>query len=110
MIFIPLRKRIIIYQYHSNYLALGCSYAQFLKAYNCDVPKGIFPYEWFDTEEKLSYQSLPSAEDFYSTLKKENPIKSVEDYQQLVNIRNNEGMQTFKDYFINYNNLDAGPF
>ena len=94
----------------STYLAPGCSYAQFLKAYNCDVPKGIFPYEWFDFEEKLSYRSLQSAEDFYSTLKKENPIKFEEDYQQLVNIWNNEGMQTFKDYLIYYNNLDTGPF
>ena len=30
-----------------NYLAAGFSYSQFLKAYGCDIPKGIFPYEWF---------------------------------------------------------------
>ena len=29
----------------SNYLAAGSSYSQFLKAYGCDIPKGIFPYE-----------------------------------------------------------------
>ena len=58
----------------------------------------------------MSYPSLPSAEDFYSTLKNENPINSEEDYQQLINVWNNEGMQTFKDYLIYYNNLDTGPF
>ena len=26
----------------SNYLAAGSSYSQFLKAYGCDIPKGIF--------------------------------------------------------------------
>ena len=46
----------------SNYLAPGCSYAQFLTAFGCDIPKGIFPYEWFDSYEKLSYPSLPSAQ------------------------------------------------
>ena len=57
----------------------------------------------------MAYPSLPSAEDFYFTLKNENPINSEEDYQQLINIWNNEGMQTFKDYLIYYNNLDTGP-
>ena len=33
----------------SNYLTPGCSCAQFLKAYGCDIPKEIFPYEWFDS-------------------------------------------------------------
>ena len=27
----------------SNYLAAGSSYSQFLKAYGCEIPKGIFP-------------------------------------------------------------------
>ena len=43
----------------SNYLAAGCSYEKFLKAYGCDIPKGIFPYEWFDSIEKLDCTSLP---------------------------------------------------
>ena len=53
----------------SNYLAAGCSYEKFLIAYGCDIPKGIFPYEWFDSIEKLDYTSLPEMEDFYSTMK-----------------------------------------
>ena len=67
----------------SNYLAAGCSYEKFLKAYGCDIPKGVFPYEWFDSLEKLDCTSLPEMKDFYST---------------------------FRDYLIHYNNLDTGPF
>ena len=43
----------------SNYLAPGRSYCQFLKASGCDIPKGIFPYEWFDSFDKLDCTSLP---------------------------------------------------
>ena len=48
----------------SNYLAAGSSYSQFLKAYGCDTPKGIFPYEWFDFFDKLDHTSLPDMQDF----------------------------------------------
>ena len=48
----------------SNYLAVGSSYSQFLKAYGSDIPKGIFPYEWFDTFEKLNFPHLPPASEF----------------------------------------------
>ena len=94
----------------SNYLASGCSYSQFLKAYGCDEPKGIFPYEWFDSFEKLNYPQLPQPEDFYSKIKKDNPIKNEGDYRKLQGIWEDEGMTTFEDYLIYYNNLDTGPF
>ena len=42
----------------SNYLAAGSSYSQFLKAYGCEIPKGIFPYEWFDSFDKLEYAGI----------------------------------------------------
>ena len=58
----------------------------------------------------MLFPSLPSPEDFYSTLKNENPLKSQEDDQHLIDIWNNEGMKTFKDDLIYYNNLDTGPF
>ena len=34
--------------------------------------KGFYPYEWMDDKEKLNYDGLPSIDNFYSTLKKEN--------------------------------------
>ena len=67
----------------SNYLAPGYSYSQFLKAYGCLDEKGYFPYEWFDSYDKLNYNSLPSQDSFYSTLTKSNPVESVEIYKGL---------------------------
>ena len=94
----------------SNYLAAGSSYSQFLKAYGSTTPKGIFPYEWFDTFEKLNDTSLPPASDFYSSIKKENPIQNEDNYKKLLKIWNENHMTCFKDYLIYYNNLDTGPF
>jgi hypothetical protein len=48
----------------TNYLAPGCSYAEFLSAYECTAQKGFFPYEWFDDIVKLDYESLPAHDDF----------------------------------------------
>ena len=53
----------------SNYLAAGCSYSKFLKAYNVSESKSFFPYEWFDDEAKLDFPSLPPYEAFLSELK-----------------------------------------
>ena len=94
----------------SNYLAAGCSYSKFLKAYGCEIPKGIFPYEWFDSEEKLSQNHLPESQEFYSRLSNDNPIKTESEYQALLTIWRDEHMETFKDYLIYYNNLDTAPF
>ena len=94
----------------SNYLAAGCSYEKFLKAYGCDIPKGVFPYEWFDSLEKLDCTSLPEMKDFYSTMKMSNPLESESEYEELRNLWNKNGMRTFRDYLIHYNNLDTGPF
>ena len=94
----------------SNYLAAGCSCSKFLKSYGCETPKGIFPYEWFDSEEKLMQNHLPKPEEFYSRLTNDNPIKTESDYQALVTIWRDEHMETFKDYLIYYNNLDTAPF
>ena len=89
----------------SNYLAVGCSYEKFLKAYGCNIPKGVFPYEWFDSLEKLDCISLPEMEDFYSTMKMSNPLESESEYEELKNLWIKNGMRTFRDYLIHFNNL-----
>ena len=94
----------------SNYIVAGCSYSKFLKAYGCEIPNGIFPYEWFDSEEKLMQNHLPKPQDFYSRLTNGNPIKTDTDYHALLTIWTDEHMETFKDYLIYYNNLDTAPF
>ena len=94
----------------SNYLAAGCSYSKFLKAYGCKISKGIFSYEWLDSAEKLDQPDLPPPEAFYSKLSNTNPLQTDEDYDHLKDIWNQNNMKTFKDYLICYNNLDTGPF
>lgn len=54
----------------SQFIAPGTSYAKFLKAYGVEEEKGFFPYEWFDSIEKLNYPKLPEIGDaWFSTLK-----------------------------------------
>ena len=91
-------------------LAAGCSYSKFLKAYGSEISKGIFPYEWFDSFEKLNEKCLPPASDFFSQLSNSNPVESEEEYSNLQKIWSMNNMQTFKDYLVYYNNLDIGPF
>ena len=52
-----------------NYLGPGTSYEKWVKAYECETVKSWFPYEWFDTPEKLDFRGLPKYEDWYSKLK-----------------------------------------
>ena len=96
--------------YITNYLAAGCSYSKFLKAYGCEISKGIFPYEWLDSPSKLDDPYLPPPEAFYSKLSGTNPIQTDEDYDHLKDIWSRNNMKTFKDYLMYYNNLDTGPF
>ena len=91
-----------------NYLAPGFDYATYLKAYQCVAMKGYFPYEWMDDLEKLNWTSLPSHQDFFSTLKNTNI--SNEEYTYCQQIWKDEEMTTMKDYLIWYNNRDVVPF
>ncbi|XP_070567231.1 uncharacterized protein [Ptychodera flava] len=80
----------------SNYVSHGCSYSQFLKAYNATEEKGFFPYEWMDCLKKLGSPSLPSHEAFYSTLKKRNI--SEEEYLLCQQVWETNRMTTFRDF------------
>ena len=98
----------------SNYLAGGVSYAKFLKAYSVEENKSYFPYEWFDSTDKLHHPTLPPLEAFYSELKKQNTLGDNEEaqknYEELERIWIRHGMTSFKDFLVYYNNLDVGPF
>ena len=92
----------------SQYLAPGVSYEAFLKAYDCSQCKGYFPYEWFDSVEKLNHTSLPDHSDFFSSLKQTNI--SEEAYAFCQKVWENQKMTTFKDFLKWYNILDVEPF
>ena len=53
----------------TSYFPAGVSYDSFLRPYNSTINKGYFPYEYFDTFEKLDSTEFPLYEDFYSSLK-----------------------------------------
>ena len=57
----------------------------FLKIYKASETKSFFPYEWFDSPDKLDYTELSSYEAFFSKLRNHNPLeKDFNDYQKLV--------------------------
>ena len=109
----------------SNFLAAGFSYSQFLLAFNVSEEKLYYPYEWVDNISKLDSPSLPPYHCFFSKLKNVNvldeeyakwngegiqPKTGEEKYEELLALWKNEGMKTFKDFLICYNNQDVGPF
>ena len=87
----------------TKFMAPGCNYAAYLKAYVEQEEKGFFPYEWFDSLEKLDHPRLPPHEAFYSKLKLSNI--SEQDYAW-----KRRGMHTVRDLLVWYNNLDVKPF
>ena len=91
-----------------NFLAPGFNYDTFIKAYDCQLKKGFFPYEWLDSINKLSATSLPPRDAFYSSLKNEHISEDNYGYCQQVWIQ--EGMSNMRDFLRWYNNLDVQPF
>ena len=89
----------------TNYLAAGTSLSAFYKAYNVTDPKGFFPYEWFDSLQKLDATSLPPIEAFQSLLTKK--TISTEDYQSCLDVWHEHEMTSFRDFVKLYNNLDV---
>ena len=91
----------------SNFLAGGCSLDSWLKAYQCKMTKGFFPYEWLDNYDKLNQDHLPEYELWFSSLKNKNIGK--EDYNVCVEAWNNNNMKSMKDFLKWYNNCDVIP-
>lgn len=74
---------------------------------NFDVAckKGIFPYEWMDSVEKLNATELPPIEAFYSNLREDGVSES--DYQYAKTVWNLLNMRTMKDYMLFYLKTDV---
>ena len=77
----------------SNFLPPATSYSHLLKIFNCSENKSFFPYDWFDSKEKLINTSLPPYEAFFSSLKNKNVLEEnldekhgKENYLKLKNI------------------------
>jgi hypothetical protein len=66
-----------------TYCAAGTSLSKFINAYDIEEKKGIFPYEWFDSHDKLDYLVKDlTINDFYSELKRSHI--SEEDFDNLM--------------------------
>ena len=91
-----------------NYLGPGTSYEKWVKAYECETVKSWFPYEWFDTPEKLDFPGLPKYEDWYSKLKG-GYVLTRDEWDGCQRLFKEKGMCTFADWLRYYNNLDVAP-
>ncbi len=88
-----------------NFLTLGFSYAKFLKAFDCELQKGFFPYKWLDSVDKHNTKQLSSRKDFFSTLK--NKDISEEDYEYGIycqKIWDKKGRSMMHSFLECYNN------
>ena len=67
------------------FLGGATSLDSFFKAYKTSETKGFFPYEWFDSPQKLNNSELPPYDTFFSKLRNMNPLKKdFSDYQTLL--------------------------
>ena len=69
--------------------------------------KGIYPYEYMDTLEKLKETQLPPKEAFYSRLNDDGI--SDENYAHAQKVWKTFGMKNLKDYHNLYNRVDVLP-
>ena len=67
--------------------------------------KGVYPYDYVSSIDKLKETKLPSKEDFYSNLNDEEI--SEEDYQHAINVWNTFNCQTLQDYYGLYLKSDV---
>ena len=92
-----------------SYLAPGLSYDAWCRAYGCELQKLSFPYEWFDSFQKLNHIGPVKYEEFYSSLKGGITI-SQEEYQNFCDEFRKRGCVTMKDWLKEYNLADVEPF
>ena len=67
--------------------------------------KGVYPYDYVSSLDKLSETQLPLKEEFYSKLNDEDITD--EDYQHAINVWNTFGCKTFRDYHNLYLKSDV---
>jgi len=69
------------------------------------VKKGVFPYSYLDSFDKLSYKTFPNYEDFYDNLKETNI--DINDYERGKKLWEYFNCKTFKDYMELYLTCDV---
>ena len=92
-----------------SYLGPAKTYDSWVKAFGCELKISWFPYEWFDSSEKLDFPGLPDYPCWFSKLKDSFTL-SLQEFRQCKKTFKDLGMKTFADWLRYYNNLDVGPF
>ena len=67
--------------------------------------KGVFPYDWFNSLEKLEEENLPPKKEFYSMLNEENINEA--DHEHAQNIWNSFQMKSMREYHNLYLKTDV---
>lgn len=84
------------------------SYDKWVKMYNAQLSKAWFPYECFDTAEKLDFQGLLPHKEWISKLKNSMTLtKRVQGLQLIYWVK---GIQNFADWLHFHSNLDLESF
>ena len=76
-----------------------------LKKFELERRKGIFPYEWFDSIDRLNNAELSPKEAFFSKLKRSGITDK--EYRQAIDCWNKTGCKTIKDYMMLYLRTDV---
>ena len=90
-----------------SYIGPGLSYDACCKSMGCRLQKLMFPYEWLDSYERLSYVGPVAYEDFYSSLK---PTIAKDEYEQFLTMFKAHDYTTMGDWLRVYNVADVVPF
>lgn len=69
------------------------------------MAKGVYPYEYMDSEEKLEETHLPPRESFWSELRRE--IPEEKDYERACKMFDAFGCKNLRDYTTMYVKLDV---
>ena len=111
----------------TNFLGAGTSLKAFYKAYKVTQGKGLFPYSWFSSLDKLDASDLPPRDPMFrealdtgneeaiNRLKRFDPFYDIlrlstisnEEYDECQSEYRRLGMAKFGDYVKLYNNLDV---
>ena len=76
-----------------------------LNKFGLERCKGIFPYEWFDSIDKLRETTLPPKEAFYSKLKQSGVTDK--EYKKAIDCWKDTKCETIKDYMMLYLKTDV---
>ena len=90
-----------------NYIGPGLSYDARCKSMGCRLQKLMFPNEWLDSYERLSYVGPVSYEGFYSSIKS---TIARDEYEQFLKLFKENDCTTMGNWLRVYNVADVVPF